>query len=233
MADNDRLRRDKNLIEVQLEEEAKRSDSARSAMEGLRSTNENLTTIHDTDKVLLGKRERKLEDLKLELEVERRRREKAEMETKETRRERDEAVVQLKTELAVAREQAQRATVQYDVISKSFRGLEDNYSRQTRKLKTEMKSLQDDIAADEQRLASIHTVVEHYRNESERAQDANQRLKQSFEAYKAEAELEVKGIREEAEKNFATNERTQQEMNKVLGQMRYVMNVKQNVKSIQ
>ncbi|KAL8943545.1 MAG: hypothetical protein Q9216_001003 [Gyalolechia sp. 2 TL-2023] len=233
MAENDRLRRDKNLVDVRLEEEVKRSDSARSAMEGLRSTNENLTSIHDTDKILLAKRERKLEDLRFELEAERQRREKAETETKETHRERDEAVEGLKKELFASREQALRATTQYDVISKSFKGLEDSYSRQTCKLKAEIKSLQDDLAADKQRLASIRTVMEHYRNESERAQDANTRLQQNFEAYKFEAEHGMRSIREEAEKNAALNERTQEEMNKVLGEMKYVLNVKHSVKGLE
>ncbi|KAI4181309.1 MAG: hypothetical protein L6R41_006692 [Letrouitia leprolyta] len=233
MADNDRLRRDKNLVEVRLEEEVKRSDSARSAMEGLRATNENLTSIHDTDKIILGKRERKLEEMKLELEAERQRRAKAETETKETRRERDDAVEGLKKELLTSREQALRATTQYDVLSKSFKGLEDNYSRQARKLKAEIEWLQDDLTADKQNLAGIHTVMEHYRKESERAQDANTRLQQAFEAYKFEAERGMRSIREEAERNSALNERTQGEMNKVLGEMRYVLNVKQSVKGLE
>ncbi|KAI4207132.1 MAG: hypothetical protein LQ348_000672 [Seirophora lacunosa] len=232
MADNDRLRREKNLVEVRLEEEAKRSDSARSAMEGLRSTNENLTSIHETDRSLLGKRDRKLEELRLELEAERQRREKAETETKETRRERDEAVGWLKKELVVAKEQAHRATTQYDVMSKSFRGLEDNYGRQVRKLKSEMRLLEEDIAADKRNLASIHTVMEHYRNESQRAQEAKDQLNATFEAYKSEAEQGLKSIREDAERNTAANDRTQDEMQKVLGQMRYVVNVKQNVNSL-
>ncbi|KAL8944988.1 MAG: hypothetical protein Q9211_000421 [Gyalolechia sp. 1 TL-2023] len=232
MADNDRLRRDKNLVEVRLEEEAKRSDSARTAMEGLRSTNENLTSVHDIDKILLSKRERKLEEMKLELEAERQRREKAETETKETRRERDEAVEGLKRELLTSKEQAIRATTQYDVISRSFKGLDDSYSRQTRKLRAEIKSLQDDLAADKQQLASIPTVMEHYRGESERAQDANTRLQQTFEAYKFEAENGMRRIREEAGRNAALNERTQEEMNKVLGEMKYVLNVKKSVKGL-
>ncbi|KAI4160712.1 MAG: hypothetical protein L6R39_000171 [Caloplaca ligustica] len=233
MADNDRLRREKNLTEVRLEEEAKRSDSARSAMEGLRSTNENLTSIHETDKMLIAKRERKLEEMKSELEAERQRREKAETETKETRRERDEAVGGLKKELLVAKEQAGRATTQYDVLSKSFKGLEDNYSRQTRKLKAEMKLLEDEIAGEQQKLASMQTVMEHYRHESQRAQDAKDRLKETFEAYKREAEQGMKSIREEAERNAVINDRTQHEMHQVLGEMRYVLSVKQNVKSLE
>ncbi|KAL8761448.1 MAG: hypothetical protein Q9184_002435 [Pyrenodesmia sp. 2 TL-2023] len=233
MADNDRLRREKNLVEVRLEEEAKRSDSARSAMEGLRSTNENLTSIHETDKSLLGKRDRKLEEMRLELEAERQRREKAETATRETRSERDEAVEGLKKELVAAKEKAGRSTTQYDVLSKSFKGLEDNYSRQVRKLRAEMKLLEDDIAVDKQNLASIHTVMEHYRNESQRAQDAKDRMKETFEAYKSEAEQSMKSIRERAERNAAINERTQQDMQRITGEMRYVLNVKQNVKSLE
>ncbi|KAL8842707.1 MAG: hypothetical protein Q9170_000363 [Blastenia crenularia] len=232
MADNDRLRRDKNLIEVRLEEESKRSDSARSAMEGLRSTNENLTSIRDTDKVLLTRRERKLEEMKLELEAERQRREKAESETKETRRERDEAVEGLKKEVLMSREQAQRAITQYDVISKSFKGLGDNYARQTRMIRSDMKSFQDDVAADHKTMASYRTVVEHYRSESERAQDANARLNQTFEAYKVETEEAMRSVREEALRNVAMNERLQQEMKQVLGDMRYVLNLRQNVRDL-
>ncbi|KAL8907589.1 MAG: hypothetical protein Q9207_001326 [Kuettlingeria erythrocarpa] len=233
MADNDRLRREKNLVEVRLDEEAKRSDSARSAMEGLRSTNENLTSIHETDRSLLSKRDRKLEEMRLELEAERHRREKAEIATGETRRERDEAVGGLKKELVLAKEQANRATTQYEVLSRSFKGLEDNYGRQIRKLRAEMKLLEDDIAADKQNLASIHTVMEHYRNESQRAQDAKDRMKVTFEAYKSEAEQGMKSIREQAERNATINERTQRDMQRVTGEMRYVLNVKQNVKSLE
>ncbi|KAL8851420.1 MAG: hypothetical protein Q9221_003691 [Calogaya cf. arnoldii] len=232
MAENDRLRREKNLTDVKLEEEVRRGDSAKSAMEGLRSTNENLTTIHETDKSMLARRERKLEEMRSELEAERQRREKAETETKETCRERDEAVERLRRELRVATEQSTRATNQYDVISMSFRGLRDDQSRSTRELKSQMATLQEAMAADQQTRASMQTAMEHYRSEFERAQDANRRLQTAFEAYKGEAEQELKDIRQAAQNNTEANDRKREEMQAVTDEMRYVISVRTNVKGL-
>ncbi|KAL8791044.1 MAG: hypothetical protein Q9213_000251 [Squamulea squamosa] len=232
MAENDRLRREKNLTDVKLEEEVRRGDSAKSAMEGLRSTNDNLTTIHEADKSILARRERKLEEMKSDLEVERQRREKAELETKETCRERDEAVERLRRELRVATEQSTRATTQYDVISMSFRGLRDDQSRTTRELKAQMASLQEAMTADQQIHASMQTAMEHYRSEFERAQDANRRLQTAFETYKGEAEQELKNIRQVAQKRSEANDRKQEEMQAVTDEMRYVISIKNNVKDL-
>ncbi|KAL8703502.1 MAG: hypothetical protein Q9201_003312 [Fulgogasparrea decipioides] len=233
MAENDRLRREKNLLEVKWEEEVKRSDSAKSAMEGLRSSNENLRSFHDIDMTLLAKKERKIEEMRAELETERQRRERAETETRETRRERDEAVDGLKKDLHVATEQAKRATVQYDVISRSYRSLEDNYSRQARKLKTEMQSLREDMAEDQKKLACIQTIMEHHQSESQRSQEAKDQLKRTFDAYKSQAEQEMSGIREAAKKNAEAHDRKQQEMQRVVDEMRYVVNVKKNVRGLE
>ncbi|KAL8712415.1 MAG: hypothetical protein Q9220_003263 [cf. Caloplaca sp. 1 TL-2023] len=232
MAENDRLRREKNLVDVRWEEEIKRSESARSAMEGLKSTNENLTTIHESGKSMLAKRERKLEEMKSELELERQKRERAEAETRETRRERDDAVESLRKDLQIAREQAKRATTQYDVMSRSFKSLEENYSRQTRKLKVEMKSLGEDVAADQQKMVSLHTVLEHFRSASERSHKVNDQLQQTFDTYKSTAEQELKGIREAARHNDQRNDQMQHQMQDTMNQMRYVMNVQQNVSGL-
>ncbi|KAL8683012.1 MAG: hypothetical protein Q9186_001007 [Xanthomendoza sp. 1 TL-2023] len=233
MAENDRLRREKNLTDVKFEEEVRRGDSAKSAMEGLRSTNDNLTTIHETDRAMLARRERKLEEMRLELEVERQRREKAEQETKATCRERDEAVEGLRKEARIATEQATRATTQYDVISMSFRGMRDDHSRMARELKAHMASLQETMATDQKTCASMHTAMEHYRSEFERAKDANRRLQTAFDRYKGEAEQELKHIREVAQGNLDANERKQEAMQAVAEEMKYVIGVRKNVRSLE
>ena len=233
MAENDSLRREKNLMNLKLEEEIRRGDSARFAMEGLRSTNENLTSMKEMDKTLLAKRERRIEEMKLELEAERQRRQRAEAETKATRGERDETVEGLKREFLIEKEQARRATTQYDVISRSYKGLDENYGRQIRKLKTDLKSFQEEVAADKRKLASIQTIMEHFKNEKQRAQEAKDQLTRAFDAYKAEAEQGMRSIREAAERNAEANDQTRRELQAVLGQMRYVINIKKNVETLE
>lgn len=233
MAENDRLRREKNLTDVKLEEEVRRGETAKSAMEGLRSTNDNLTTIHETDTAMLARRERKLEEMRSELEVERQRREKAELETKETCRERDEAVEGLRRELRAATEQATRATTQYDVISMSFKGMRDDHSRRVREVRIQLATLQEGMAADEQTRVSMQTAMEHYRSEFERAQEANRRLQTALDAYKRETERELKHIREVAQSNLEANARKQMEMQAAAEEMRYIIGVQNNVRRVE
>ncbi|KAL8964398.1 MAG: hypothetical protein Q9183_004479 [Haloplaca sp. 2 TL-2023] len=233
MAENDRLRREKNVLEMKWEEEVKRSDSAKHAMDGLNAKLDSLTTIMDIDKTLLNKRERKLEEIKVELETERHRRERAENETRETRDERDEVVEGLKKDLYAATEQSKRATTQYDVLQRSFKTLDESYSRQTHKLRTKVHDLQEDIVADHKSLSSIQTLMEHHRSETLRSQEAKEQMKQTFEAYKEEVERNVAGIREAAQKNAEAHEQKQQEMQELVDSMRYVINVKQNIRGLE
>ncbi|KAL8632131.1 hypothetical protein Q9189_002155 [Teloschistes chrysophthalmus] len=233
MAENDRLRRENNLLESKWEEEVRRSDSAKSAMEELRAANEHLRSSWEIDMALLSRKDRRLKEINTDLETERQRREKAEEDTRQTHRERDEAVEGLKKELHIATEQAKRANTQYDVVSKSYRSLEDNYGRQTRKLKAEMQSLQEDITEDQRKLMTIQTVMEHEQNESRRVHKAKDQMQRKFEAYKDEAEQELIRIREAAQENAAAIERKEQEMQRTVEEMRYVINVKRNVRGLE
>ncbi|KAI4259676.1 MAG: hypothetical protein LQ352_000609 [Teloschistes flavicans] len=233
MAENDRLRRENNLLEVKWEEEVKRSDSAKSTMEELRAANEHLRSSWEIDMALLSRKDRKLREINTDLETERQRREKAENDTRQTHQERDEAVEGLKKELHIATEQAKRANIQYDVVAKSYRSLEDNYGRQTRKLKADMQSLREEITEDQRKLMTIQTIMEHHQSESRRVQDAKERMKQTFDAYRDETERELISIREAARETAAANERKEQEMLRTVEEMRYVINVKRNVRGLE
>ncbi|KAL9626218.1 MAG: hypothetical protein Q9164_007921, partial [Protoblastenia rupestris] len=135
MADVDRLQREKHLANVKLEEETKRSESARSVLQNLQVSNQHLESSHEIDKVALGKRDRKIEELRADLQIERSRREKAEADMRDTRLERDETVQEYQRQMLNERDKAKRSTTQYDILSKSWKSLEEKYERQTRKLR--------------------------------------------------------------------------------------------------
>ena len=230
MANVDRLTREKNLAVAKLEEEGKRTESTRSALEGLRISNETLSSMHEVDKTMFAKRERKLEELKIDLEAERYRREKAEHEIKETRRERDQTVENLKMELAEEREQSKRATSQYEVLSKSWKGLDENYGRQTSRLKADFKQLQKDMVEDKGKLAQLEIIVEQLRQEAEKSDKAKERLFQDFEEYKIEKEGSIREFKEKAEQNEIAHDQAMEQLTSVLGEMKYVINVKRDVR---
>lgn len=229
MGENDRLQREKTLACAKFDEELKRSESARLGLESVRASNQNLLSMHETDKSLMSRKERKIEELKEELENERSKREQAEAETKATRIERDCIVQKLMKENLEEREQSKRSTTQYDVLSKSWKGLEEKYDRQTQKLRSSVQTLQAEMAEDKRKLARLDVIMEQLNQEGEKTRKARESLAREFEAYKNEQAEGVRGMREKAERNAEANERMCNEVATVLGEMKYVVNVKNDV----
>ena len=225
MGDNDRLQREKTLATVKLEEEVKRGESARSALESLQISNAHLVSIHETDKTFLSKKDRRIEELRADLEAERSRREKAERETRESRREREEVVDNLRREAAEDRQQAQRANTQYEVLSKSWRSLEERYEKQTFNLKADVKSLQNEIESDRRKLAKLEVIMEQLAQEGDKSRKTKEKLSSDVQAYKLEQEAGVRSIRQRAEMNNTAHDRTLEKLESLLGQMRFVVNI--------
>lgn len=230
MGDNDRLRRDKTLATAKLEEELKKSESARSTLEALRASNANLQSLHDIDKAALTRKDRKIEEIRTELEAERARREKAEAEVKVTRREREDAVEKYRKEASREQEESRYASTQYDALSKSWKSMEQHHHRQTQKLRVDIKSLQESIAKDKQKLSHLEVITDQLRQEGDKAKRAKEKLFDAFEAYKKEQSKSLIGIKERAQRNDFTYDEILREVEAVVGQMRYVINVKKDVR---
>ena len=230
MGDNDRLQRDMKLATMKLEEEIKRSESARAALDSLRIKHENLLQTCETDRAAIARRDRKLEELKADLEAERTRRERAEKETKETTRERDEVVGKCKREVMEEKELAKRSNSQYEILASSWRNLNDGYNRQTQKLRTDIKDLYARRSGDQQRLAQLEVVVGQLSLEGEKTKKAKEKVILEFEDYKKEKEEGMQEIKVRAARNESATDQALRETEKVLGEMKYVINLKRDVK---
>lgn len=228
MGENDRLQREKKLAIVKLEEEVKRGESARLALEGLQVSNETLSSIHESDKSQMTKKDRKIELLRADLQSEKLRREKAEKETRESRWERDKVVEELRKVAAEDREEARRSTAQYDILASSWKTLEDRYERQTQKFKTDLSNLRKEIDGDKRRMTELEIVIEQLTHELAKVAQVKEKLLTGFQAYKIEQESGLQEIQEKAERNNTANDELHGQMYDVLGQMKHVVNVKRD-----
>ena len=231
MNENDRLLREKKLATVRLEEELRRGESARSALESAQLSNANLTSLHEFDVALLAKRDRRIQQLKEDLDSERLKREAAERQTRETRRERDSTVDQLQRQTIEHKEKGQRASTQYDLLSSSWKSLEDRYLKQTNILSADVTTLRSAIETDQKRLAQMEIVMEQMAQESDRSKKAKEKISADFELYKIDHEKAVRGIRESAGQNDQVNDQTQRQVAELLGQLRYAVNVQMALKT--
>ena len=228
MGENDRLQREKTLAIVKLEEEVKRGESARLALEGLQVSNETLSSIHESDKTQMTRKDRKIELLRADLQSEKLRREHAERETRESRREREEVVEELRRVAAEDREEARRSTTQYEILASSWKALEDRYERRTQKLRTDLDDLRIEIDGDKRKMTELEIVIEQLTHELAKVAQVKDKLLTGFQAYKKEQEAGLREIQEKAERNNSTNEELHEQMSDVLGQMKHVVNVKRD-----
>ena len=225
MGENDMHRRDKALAKLQRDEEVKQHDSTKSKFEALRISHDNLQAIHESDSTAIARKDRKIEDLKAELELERTGRKNAENETKIARRERDEDVEKYKKEALYEQEQHRRAANSYDVLQSSFKGLDQHYKRQTQQLRLELQAVEDTVSKEQAVNANIRIISDQAEKELARQQQVNEDLQDRFEAYRSESEELLKKIREQAERNEVSNTEALEEVRKLVGAMRHTINV--------
>ena len=230
MAVNDKLNRDVKLSEAKLEEQIRTGESARTVHESIQARNQNLQTMVDSQNSAAQRRERKLTEMKEELEAEQARRESAERQMKEIGQERDACVEEHNKNMAHEREIATKATSSYEVMSISWAHREEVHARQVRKLQAEIQSLRAREKADKERFVAMEVVTAQLRADGDIVRHNYKKVLDEFEQYKAGKEESLRAIVEKALRNDTVNDGLAAEMKTVLGEMKHLMNVKRDVK---
>ncbi|KAH0564789.1 hypothetical protein GP486_001818 [Trichoglossum hirsutum] len=230
MAENDRLRRELKLETLRREEEQKRGEMARGKMESLQNLNDHLVHQTNVDKASLARRERKIEDLKADIEAERKRRLEAESGLKQVQRESDAMIQDLKSNLVSESEKARKNSSQYDVLASSWKQLDDGYRRKTEVFRKELRQLKEGKDEDRAKLARLEIIVEQQRQEVEKLRVTKERMEKQYGDYIEEAETSTRDMREKAQRNERESEEVLEETKKVLGELRYLVNLKKFVR---
>ncbi|KAI9798862.1 MAG: hypothetical protein M1833_004365 [Piccolia ochrophora] len=229
-AENDRLRREFRLEALRREEEQKKGEMARGKMESLQAANDHLVQMREAEKASLARRGRKVEELKADLESERGRRSEAERHLKTIMTESERTEEGMKRQLREEVERAKKATSQYDVLSSSWRQLDDGYRRKTERLKREMTQLNTDYTEDRHKLERMEIIIEQQRQEIEKMRLAKEAVSGQYDAYQREMEESTRAMRERASKNEQAQDKALEETLHVLGEMRHVINIKKFVR---
>jgi hypothetical protein len=232
MAENDRLRRELKLETLRREEEQKRGEMARGKMESLQNINDNLVHQANIDKSSLARRERKIEDLKADIEYERKRRMEAESGLRQIQKESDATIQELKSSLVIETEKARKSSSQYDVLSSSWKQLDDGYRRKTDAFRGELRQLKAEKDDDRAKLARLEIIVEQQRQEVEKMRIIKERIERQYEDYIEEAEISTRDMKDKAIRNEKAHEEALEETKRVLGELRYLLNLKKFVRGV-
>ncbi|KAI9702064.1 MAG: hypothetical protein M1836_001408 [Candelina mexicana] len=232
MAEVDRYKREIKLETLRREEAQRREELANGSMESLKATNELLLEKQEADRATLARKGRKIGELKDDLAAEVARREKAERQVVEVSKERNEAVNRA-TQIAVEeKDRSLKATSQYDILARSWKQLDDGYKATTKSVAADLKQVTMARLEAIRNVERLGIVVSQLRQELEKCNKGRDAMEKLFEDYKRTAEDETRAMKDTAERNEVENARLHLEMNQVLGQMRYTINVTQNMRDL-
>ena len=202
----------------------------RPQIDALRQENDNLSHARGVDSSLIARRDRKIEELKADLAAERTRREHAEDLARKREREREETEERSRRELQSLTESTKHATVHAEIMETSHRQLNAEYKARAEAWKHDLVQLADGREQDRQKLAKLDIVADQMRQELERGRRVNSDTIDCWTQLQKETNKRLSGIERETQ---AENERIRQlsnEMDKVVGEMRWVMGLKRNLK---
>ncbi|KAH0266757.1 hypothetical protein KCU91_g10550, partial [Aureobasidium melanogenum] len=232
MAENDRLKREIKAEAAKREELQRTANAQKPRLEALQAENARLSHCKAVDESVIKRRDRKIEDLKAELDIERQKRESLEHRVQEAERKMGEYQEHSNKEVQQAVEEAKHATTHASILETSHRQLSSEYRQRIAAANKQLRELSDDREEDRKRLIKLDVVNHQMRQESEKARKLYHELVTASDKYKAEKDSEVdlvlgdvKALKGGISHRELELETTLQEMHKVMNRMKWLMNM--------
>jgi hypothetical protein len=233
MGENDMLKRDLNIERLRAEESNQAVKMAEGKMEAL--TAEYETRLHDAaiTKTLLKRRERQVADYKAQIEAER---QKA-IAAIESERVWRLAMETLEEESKQKVEEAQLFAAlmegRNNTMTNHWKEQRAEVNRSVVKLGKEIELLVRERRNDDERMNMLQSLCEQQAEQMRALEKEKDGISAAFEAYKKEQEALLKDIKQKATARESENEETLAESRRVLGQLRWALGVKKNVRGAQ
>ncbi|KAG9887124.1 hypothetical protein KCU94_g16847, partial [Aureobasidium melanogenum] len=167
MAENDRLKREIKAEAAKREELQRTANAQKPRLEALQAENARLSHCKAVDESVIKRRDRKIEDLKAELDIERQKRESLEHRVEEAERKMGEYQEHSNKEVQQAVEEAKHATTHASILETSHRQLSSEYRQRIAAANKQLRELSDDREEDRKRLIKLDVVNHQMRQESE------------------------------------------------------------------
>ena len=230
MGENDMLKRDLNLERLRAEESKQAVRMAEGKMEALAAEYDG--KLHDAaiNKTLLKRRERQGAEMKSQIEAEKNRADKA------VERERGwkEAMEKIEDESKRSVEEAQTFAAlmkgRNDAMTSHWRdqGLEVN--KTVAKLGAEIETIVQERKVDDDRMNMLQELCEQQAEQLTALQAEKDGISEAFDKYKIMQEDALKEIKARARAQEQANEAALLETQRVLGELKWALGVKKNVK---
>ncbi|KAJ5038836.1 uncharacterized protein L3040_006515 [Drepanopeziza brunnea f. sp. 'multigermtubi'] len=233
MGENDMLKRDLNIERLRAEESKQAVRMAEGRMEALAAEYDG--KLHDAaiNKTLLKRRERQVAEMKAQIETEKNRAEKAlERETSWK-----EAMEKVEEESKRKVEEAQTFAAlmkgRNEAMVSHWRDQGKEVDRTVKKLGVQIEHLVLERRSDDERMNTLQKLCDQQELQLLALKNEKAGIEEAFEKYKLLQEESLRDIKNRAHAQETANEAALQETQKVLGELKWALSVKKNVKDAQ
>lgn len=233
MGENDMLKREVNIERLKAAESKEGVKMAEGKMEALQTEYE--TKLHDAavNKTLLKRRERQLTDLKSQVEAEKARADKA-IESERVWKEQMERVEQ------EAKAKVDEAQTFASLMEGRNRTLEGHWKDQSSQVDSRVEKMKKTITGvveerrkDDERMNMLQGLCEQQAKELAKLRAEKEGISEAFEKYKRIQDEGLAGTKNKLLKQERDNDVILKESARVLGELKWALNVKQNVRGAQ
>ncbi|KAF1808061.1 hypothetical protein P152DRAFT_375097, partial [Eremomyces bilateralis CBS 781.70] len=207
------LRRNLNSVQARHDESQRNLSTARQVIQSLRAENENLVHMRETETKMLGRRDRKIGEMKEQLEHEIARRIKAEDAVQDLGTQLNETRQSSHKEVADAKEARAHADAQYAAVTSGFDGLR----REVERLRQRLEEARAENAKDAEKLDMLEMVHEMQATAIQRHEEIAKRMDMVVKNYGQASDV--------CQEKMEGLELIQQEMEETRDRMRWVMRV--------
>ncbi|KAI0195981.1 hypothetical protein EV127DRAFT_119854 [Xylaria flabelliformis] len=230
VSDNEVLKRDLKIERLKAEESKQAAKLVEDKMERLISDYESRLLEASVTKTLLSRKERQVEHLQSAVELEKKRTADAQEKERIWREEMESARRDTKVQVEEANSHAALMEGRYNAISSHWRDQGEEVKRSVTAMNGRIKALVNERLKDDEKINVLRDLCDQQDVNIRDLRGQRDEINQKFEAYKREQEEALRAIKENARKREEEQLRTIEETKQVLGQLKWALNVKRNVK---
>lgn len=221
-----RLTRECNLYRCRAEEAQRANELLKQQLQNTTDRLRNSEQSHEANLNSIARKDRKIEDLKAEIQSEKDRRMRAQEDARRTDQLAAEERDEHQRAFAEAHELAQRSRCQYEALSQTRVKDRNEFESRFDLFRKEMDELHERETQRRNNLSRLDVIIEQKNREIEASKDRMEQFGTLFQEYKEDNDKIIRDLVEKSQKNDTMIDGALKEAGKVTDKMKWVMNIR-------
>jgi chromosome segregation ATPase len=224
-----RLKRDLSLYRSRAEEAHHTNETLKEQILNIGERLRNSEQSNETNLASIARKDRKIEELRLEVQNEKARRVRAEAETSKVNQLMSEEQDEFHRKAAELQESTNHYSTQYEALSKASLRERSDMQRKLKGVRDEISALREQAEKKEKEQERLDALVDHQNQEVEAETKRIKGIFDAYESYKTARDNEFQVLLEKARHNQATVDAAVASMKEAEDKMKWTMSVKKNI----